>query len=310
MQNARMDESQAGIKIARGNVKTSDMQMYHSNGIKWRGIKEPLDGVKEVTEDWRRLLRCPWTARRSIQSILIEINPDYSLEVLLLKLQFFGHLVSRANSFEKTLMLGKIEGKRRRGWQRMKWFDSISDSIDMNLSKLWEIVKDRRAWKAAVHGIAKSHTQLQFSSLQSLSCVWFFVTPCTEAPPASLSITNSQSFLKRKSIESVMPFKHLMFCHPLLLPPSIISSIRIFSNESVLHIRWPKYQSFNFSISPSNEYSGWIIFRMDWTPWCPWDSQESSIAPQFKSISFTVLSFLYSLTLTSIHDYWKNHTFD
>ena len=87
------------------------------------------------------------------------------------KLQYLSHLMRGTDSLEKILMLGKIEGNRRRGWQRMKWFDSISDSIDMNLSKLWEIVKDRRAWKAAVHGIAKSHTQLQFSSLQSLSCV-------------------------------------------------------------------------------------------------------------------------------------------
>ena len=99
---------------------------------------------------------------RSNQSILKEINPDYSLEglILKLKLKYFGHLMQRADSLEKTLMLGKIEGRRRRGWQRMRWLDSINDSMDMNLSKLQEIVKDREAWHAAVHGVTKSEAQL------------------------------------------------------------------------------------------------------------------------------------------------------
>ena len=110
---------------------------------------------------WRRLLRVPWTAERSIQSILKEINPEYSLEglILKLKLQNFGHMMQRANSLEKTLMLGKIEGRGRRGWQRMRWLDGITDPKDMNLSNLWEIVKDRGAWSAAVHGVTKSQTQ-------------------------------------------------------------------------------------------------------------------------------------------------------
>ena len=110
---------------------------------------------------WRRLLRVPWTARKSNQSILREINPDYSLEGLMLKLkhQYFGHLMWTDNSLEKSLMLGKIEGRRRRGHQRMLWLDGITKATDTNLGKLQEIVRDREAWRATVHGVAKSWTQ-------------------------------------------------------------------------------------------------------------------------------------------------------
>ena len=140
----------------------------------------------------------------------------------------------------------------------MRWLDGMS------LSRLWELVMDRETWGTTVHRVAKSQTGLkqnhstrslfnlpQFNSVQSLSDVRLFVTPWTAARQTSPSITSSQSLLKLMSIESMMPSNHLILCHPLLLLPSIFTSIRVFSNESVLHIRWPKYWSFSFSISPS-----------------------------------------------------------
>ena len=152
-----------------------------------------------------------------------------------------------------------------------------------------------------------------FSSVQSLSHVQLFVTPWASAHKASLSIINSESLLRLMSIELMMPSNHLILCHPLplLLLPSIFPSFRIYSNESVLHLRWPKHQSFNFSISPSNEYSGLVSFRIDWLDlFAAQQTFKSSPTPQFKSINISVQSFLYDPTLTSVHDYWKNHSFD
>ena len=134
--------------------------------------------------------------------------------------------------------------------------------------------------------------------------------PWTAAFQAFLSITNSWSLLKLMSIESVMPSNHLILCHPLL-PPSIFPSIRIFSNESILQIRWPKNWSFGFSISPSKEYKGLISFRMDWLDiLAVQETLKSSPTPKFKGTNIFTLSFLYSPTLTSIHDNWKNHRFE
>ena len=147
----------------------------------------------------------------------------------------------------------------------------------------------------------------QFSSVQWLSRG----TPWTAAHQASLSITNSWSLLKLMSIKSVISSNHLILCRPLLLPPSIFPSIMVFSHESALPIRWPKYWSFSFSISPSNEHPGLISFRMDWLDLLAVQGiLESSPTPQFKSINYSALSFLYSPTLTSIHDHRKNHSLD
>ena len=141
-------------------------------------------------------------------------------------------------------------------------------------------------------------TDISSLSAQSLSCVQLFAAPWITARQASLSITNSRSLLKLMPIKSVIPSNHLIFCHPLLLLPLVPPSIRVFSNESTLCMRWPKYWSFSFNISPSNEHPGLISFTMDWLDLLgsPRDSQESSPTPQFKSINFLALSFLHSPT--------------
>ena len=150
-----------------------------------------------------------------------------------------------------------------------------------------------------------------FSSVQSLRHVRLFATPWTTACQTSLSITNSQTLPKLMSIESVMPPNHLILCCPLLLLSSIFPSIRDFSNELALHIRWPKYWGFSFNISPSNEHPGLISFRMDSVDLLAVQGTLKTFpTPAFKSINSLVLSFLYSPTLTSIHDSWKNHNLD
>ena len=154
--------------------------------------------------------------------------------------------------------------------------------------------------------------QTQFSSVQWLSYVWRFATPWTAACQASLSITTSRSLTKLMSIESVMPSNHLILCLPLLLLSLIFPSNRVFSNESVLRIKWPKYWSFSFNISPSNEHSGLISFRMYWLDLLAVQGTLKSLLQhhRWKRINSSALSLLHSPTLTSIHDYWKNHSLD
>ena len=155
-----------------------------------------------------------------------------------------------------------------------------------------------------------SRTQSR-SSVQSLSHVQLFATPWAAAHQALLSITNSRSLLKLMSIKSVTPFNHLILCHPLLLQPSIFPSIRVFSNESVLHIRWPKHWSFSFNINPSNEYSGLIFFRMDWLDILAVQETLKSLLQYHSSKASNLQhSVFFIVQLTSIHDYWKNHSFD
>ena len=185
--------------------------------------------------------------------------------------------------------------------------------------------RDRGAWWAAVYGVTQSRTRLkrlsssssntvhcrELSSVQSLSCLRLFVTPWTVACQASQSITNSRSPPKPMSIDLVMMSNHLILCYPLLFLLSIFPSIRVFSSESVLHIRGSKCWSFSFNISPSSECSGLISFRIDWFDLLAVQGTlKTSAAPQFKSINSSVLSFLYGPTLTFTHDYWKNHSFD
>ena len=174
-------------------------------------------------------------------------------------------------------MLGKIEGKRRRGYLRMRWLDSITNAMDTNLGKFQEMVWDREMVCCSLWSLKDSDktgwlnnnnnvcvcVSVQFSSVQSLSRVRLFATPWIAARQASMSITNSRSSLRLASIESVMPSSHLIFFCPLLLLPAIPPSIRVFCNESTLRMRCPKYWSFSFSIIPSKEIPGLISFRMD-----------------------------------------------
>ena len=189
--------------------------------------------------------------------------------MLKLKLQYFGHLMQRANSLEKNPVARKDWRQEDKRAAEDEMSDSITSSVDMNLSKLQKMMEDIETLHASDHGVAKSQTQMsdwtitvQFSSVQSPSRVQLFATPWTVVRQAFLSITNSWSLHKPMSTESVMPSNHLILCHPLLLLPSNFHSIRFFSNESALHIRWPKYLSFSFNVSPSNEHPRLISFRI------------------------------------------------
>ena len=148
------------------SYKTILMQVL----IDWEEGWAPKNWCFQILWCWRRLLRGPWTARISNQPMLKEINPEYSLEGLMLKLklQYFGHLMQKSNSLEKTVILGKTEGRRRRGSQKIRWLDGITDTIDISFSKLWETVKDREAWPVAVHGVAKKRTCLVIEQQQQL----------------------------------------------------------------------------------------------------------------------------------------------
>ena len=185
-----------------------------------------------------------------------------------------------------------------------KWPDGTKINLTMELLKIKQVISKflKFEWVAP----------LQFSSVQSLSRVRLFATPWTAARQAFLSITNSQSLPKLMSIELVMPSNHLILCHPLLLLPSIFPNISVFSNESALYIRWPKYWSFSFSVSPFNEHPGLISFTMDWLDLLAIQGTLKSLLQHhsFKSINSSVFSFLYSPTLTCIHDHWKNHSLD
>ena len=156
-----------------------------------------------------------------------------------------------------------------------------------------------------------NHFHQLLSSVQSLSRARIIATPWTATQQASVSITNTWSLLKLTSIESVMPSNHPILCCPLLLPPSVFPSIRVFFNESVLHIRWPKYWSFSFSISPSNEYLGLISFRINWLDLLAVQGTLKSLLQHHRSkASILWRSAFFIVQLTSIHDYWKNHSFD
>ena len=215
------------------------------------------------------MVESPLDCREVQLSILKEISPRCSLEgmILKLKLQYSGHLMRRVDSLEKTLMLGGIGGRRRRGRQRMRcWMASPTRWT-------WVLVNSGSWWWTGRPGVLRfmgsqrvGHdwaTELDWTELwvHQFSCVWLLVNPRIAARQASLSITNYWSSLKLTSIESMMPSSHLILCHPLLLLPPIPPSIRVFSNESTLCMRWPKYWSFSFSISPSKEHPGLISFN-------------------------------------------------
>ena len=184
--------------------------------------------------------------------------------------------------------------------ENFQWLKALELKVIGDLYLKEQISIDNKLTLLLIQQIFVEYLPCQL--VQSLSCVWLFATPLTAACQDSLSITISQSLLKLMSIESVMPSKHLILCHPLLLLPSVFPSIRVFSNESILHIWRPKYWSFSFSISPSNEHTGLISFRMDWFVLLAGPGTlKSLLATQFKSINSSALSLLYGPTLLRPH---------
>ena len=191
----------------------------------------------------------------------------------------------------------------------MKWLDDITNSVDMNLSKFWETVRDRYYFRTTDKGEPWIHSSVQFSHSVVSDYLQPYGLPTRQV---SLSVTNSRRLLKLMSIESVMPSNHLILCCPLLLSPSIFPSIRVFSNESALHIRWPKYWSFSFSISPSNEHPGLISFRMDWLDLLAVQGTLKGFLQHHSSkASILQCSAFFTVQLSHpYHDHWKNHSLD
>jgi len=240
---------------------------------------------------WRRLLRVPWTARRSNQSILKEISPEYSLEGLMLKLklQYFGHLRQRTDSFEKTLMLRKIEGGRRRGWQRMRWLDGIPDSMGMSLSKLWELVMDTEAWQAAVHKVTKRHdwvTELNDQLLQEVLCHMLHLPGLLQPEPLFLrQITADPSLHGRHSNTERQDCFSLLWSLLLSLDPGVHKVWFFNLWASLAGLRFDFKCSaplppccWGFSFSPGHRVSfwwdptffcQWLLSRSLWF-WCSW----------------------------------------